>query len=778
MQRLLRSPLLPLRLLLLWLCVFANLVYATNNTPTIHYFLDTHANLTIDDLQNNPTDIAFHVTDAKILAAGFSRYPLWLKLQLTADNTQDIFQLDSFLLEQIDWYQLIDNATTQSTTAPSPIIQAPIIQHTQIEHPLLLSNQLAITPAVNSTVWVRITSKSAIHLSASLTTTTQYRPATNLSLLVFAITLSMGIVGVILHTQSQQQRLSLLSLQSLLLVLSGLNLPVISSLGYTANAMTASLLLIFLLRVSNSAQEQSWWSIRQLRIIRGLILVLLLANFWTNAPLNSTLLLLLSVLSYALWAPFAHIHITRSTLKICFSVITTDLLLWIICFGIISLQTGWWPYPQHSELAWNIITACLSVSLGLLQIRSFMREHRNIHSPTTTHTHFLHQQQRDHKVFSSFSPQPVAANETLLRRVKSGMRQEDGNGHLHDHLSVIQQEITTPHLVAHEQGTQLLAHAFNLRVLGHELLQAVENLAYSQQTPVLFAIKPGTHTHLIGPADAFMTLLQQLTKHSLQQSLRHQGPKKNINAISVRIEDEGLFDTANHAHHQYPVLLKSHLRDSNCLSEEQTNLLNQNLSNFTDQQHSQLQQDYPYLLAAKHLVEQLYGQLQIYSEGASTTCYTITLPMQSAQAHQPEPPKSFLTLKNKKILLMTYDSEYGMTMAEQASGQDIPLSLALSISQARRNLQHSHQTDAQFDLLVLDCSQAEETLQAFISEIHSSLPGYAHTPLLLLHVLTKTLPQGDHFKHASKPSAFVQLGALITSLLSKPTTTSQPFLAD
>ena len=305
-------------------------------------------------------------------------------------------------------------------------------------------------------------------------------------------------------------------------------------------------------------------------------------------------------------------------------------------------------------------------------------------------------------------------------------------------------------------------------------MQQLENITHRVQSPLLFAIKPGTHTHFIGAADALMSVLQQLAKHSLQMNtlnlpthLSQQEAKKRVNTISVRIEDEILEET-DYAAQQHPVLLKSHLRDNSCLNDESIHWLNQTFDQLTESQITQLQSAYPYLFAAKHLVEQLHGKLHIHPEGAATTCYSVSLTMHSVQNHQPEPPQSFLTLKDKKILLMTYDGEYGMTMTEQASGQDIPMSLALSISQARRNLQYSQHTDAQFDLLVLDCSQAEEALNAFISEIHSAMPGYAQTPLLLLHQLTETLPHGDRYRHATKPSAFVQLGALITSLFNKP----------
>jgi hypothetical protein len=261
----------------------------------------------------------------------------------------------------------------------------------------------------------------------------------------------------------------------------------------------------------------------------------------------------------------------------------------------------------------------------------------------------------------------------------------------------------------------------------------------------------------------------QFNSHSSQT---HLDSKKTINTISVRIEDETLPET-DYPNHQNPLLLKSHVRDTSCLNEEHIHWLNQSLDKLTDSQIAQLLSAYPHLISAKHWVEQLQGKLHIHLEGSATTCYSTSLLMQSVQIHQPEPPQSFLTLKDKKILLMTYDGEYGMTMTEQASSQDIPMSLALSISQARRNLQYTQHTDAQFDLLVLDCSQAEETLHAFISEIHSTMPGYAKTPMLLLHKLSQTLPplmgnEGDHVKHATKSSAFVQLGALITGLLSKP----------
>jgi hypothetical protein len=775
-----------LLLALLW-CWIAWSPLATAGNPKVEmaYFLDTHSNLGIEDLLDASTTTYFHALEQPTLVVGYSRYPLWLKITLPAnDSAYNTLQLDGFLLSQIDVYQSIDGQPPQH-----PHIQHQHRQHQHRQHPQLFSNRFAITP-VASTLWVRVSANSAMHLSTSLSSTslsgtaTDHNTAHDFSLLVFALTLSMGLVGVILHTQSQQtmqqplqqNRLSLVSLQGLLLVLSGINLPMISALGFNSNALTAALLLTFLLHVSDATQAQPWWSVRNLRIVRSIMAVLLIACLW-SAPLSLTLLLLVCLLSYALWAPFAHIHVSRHTFKSSLKLITADALFWLICIGISSLQTGWWPYPQHSELIWCISLILLSISLVFLQLRAFINEHRT----ASLLANDALQPRPEREVFKNLAPQPIIASPTLLPRAKLGMRQEDEEDRLHDHLSIIQQESPASHLIAQEHTANLESQAFNLRVVGHELLQELESLAYAQQTPLLFAIKPGTHTHLIGAAEGLMTLLQLLTKHSLQLS-----PAPSISspvgAISVRIEDEGIENTGienegirdesisdiNNSEQQYPVLLKCHLRDSSCLSEEKILLLNTPVKHWTDQQLAQLQLDYPHLLAAKQLIEKLQGQLLLYAEGAATTCYTLTLPMQTAQAHQPEPPKSFLTLKDKKILLMTYDGEYGMTMAEQAGGQDIPLSLALSISQARRNLQYSHQTDAQFDLLVFDCSHAEETLQAFISEIHSTLPGYVTTPLLLLHHINQTLPPDNRHQHAHKSSAFAQLGALINSLLSNP----------
>lgn len=805
-------------LVLVMTCMsLSNWANASSGTTTLHYFLDTHSQLTIEDLLSNPNATQFAAAAATPLAVGFSPYPVWLKWQLTPANNHNILKLDSFLLKQIDVYEVIEHATIK----PAPGEPA-ALRHKKIDSPRLFSNALAITPGVNSTVWVRLSAHSAIHLSATfITSAIDHLPSTdNLNLLVFAITLSLGFVGVILHTQSQQQRLSLLPLQSLLLVCSGLNLPVISQLGYTDHALTAGLLLTFFMHLHHSVREQSWWPVRQLQIVRGVLVLLLIANCWPNAPLTCALLLIIGLLAYALWTPFARISMNSNTLKMRLRMITPDLLFGFVCLGLLGLHIGTWPYPQHSEIIGNLTLIVFSMSLMLLQVRTFIDEHRRPSSASPlanagdgkalTHQAFKNkaslQQASQHQAFkhqalNNFTPQPVWYNSALLPLVKSGMRQLDGKERLHDHLSVIQQDSNLPVSAnasppAPDLGSTLdsaarVSKSFNLRILGHDILQQLEHLCHQQQTPLLFAIKPDTHTHLIGTADALVLVLQQLTRHSLQCNTTDSPPhlKNNTvqNTISVRIEEETLPET-DYPDHQHPLLLKSHLRDNSCLDEEHLHWLNQSLDQLTAAQMSQLLHAYPHLIIAKQWLEQLRGTLHIHREGSTTTCYSVSLLMQSVQIHQPEPPQSFLTLKDKRILLMTYDGEYGMTMTEQASGQDIPMSLALSISQARRNLQHSQHTDAQFDLLVFDCSQAEETLHAFINEIQSTLPGYAKTPLLLLHkqllhkqLLDKQLldthsqtqpptdhRESDHCKHAAKPSAFVQLGALITGLLNKP----------
>jgi hypothetical protein len=795
-------------LVLVMACMsLSNWANASSGTPTLHYFLDTHSQLTIEDLLSNPNATQFAAASETPLAVGFSPYPVWLKWQLTTANNHNMLKLDSFLLKQIDLYEVIEHATIEQQPGERDIgeqqpSEPASLRHKKIDSPRLFSNALAITPGVNSTVWVRLTANSAIHLSATfITSAIDHLPSTdNLNLLVFAITLSLGFVGVILHTQSQQQRLSLLPLQSLLLVCSGLNLPIISQLGFTDHALTAGLLLTFFMHLHHSVREQSWWPVRQLQIVRGVLVLLLIANCWPNTQLTSALLLIIGLLAYALWAPFARIPMNSNTLKMRLHMITPDLFFGFVCLSLLSLHIGTWPYPHHSEIICNLTLMALSMSLMLLQVRTFIDEHRRPSSASPlanagdakafTLQAFKNETFKP-QALNNFTPQPVWYNSALLPLVKSGMRQLDGKERLHDHLSVIQQDSNLPasanaippaaDLGATLDTAALVSKSFNLRILGHDILQQLEHLCHQQQTPLLFAIKPDTHTHLIGTADALVLVLQQLTRHSLQCNTSDSPPhlKNNTvqNTISVRIEEETLPET-DYPDHQHPLLLKSHLRDNSCLDEEHLHWLNQTLDQLTAAQMSQLLHAYPHLIIAKQWLEQLHGTLHIHREGSTTTCYSVSLLMQSVQIHQPEPPQSFLTLKDKRILLMTYDGEYGMTMTEQASGQDIPMSLALSISQARRNLQHSQHTDAQFDLLVLDCSQAEETLHAFIKEIQGTLPGYAKTPLLLLHKQWLHKPEqtqpptdhreSDHCKHAAKPSAFVQLGALITGLLNKP----------
>ena len=418
-----------LRIALFTLLSLSHVLHASSREPTLHYFLDTHGHLTIEDLVSNSGDVKFAAATDLQLVVGFSRYPVWLKLQLPADNEHNTLKIDGFLLQQIDWYQQIDHPS-----APTPPL------HQSIQHPHLHTNTLAITPGVNSTVWIRLTADSAIQVAVALTTASPpHAPViNNLSLLVFAFTLSLGFVGVILHTQSQYQRLSLLSLQSLLLVCSGLNLPSISTLGYTDNALTGGLLLTFFMHLHHSAREQTWWSVRQLRIVRFLLTALLIANLWPSAPLTSTLLLLLGVLSYALWAPFAHMQRTSSALKIRLRMIMPDLFFWFICVGLLGLHLGLSPHPQQSAMVWSLAIFIFSLCLALMQIRTFIDEHR---LPTNmSHAHLTDREAFKTEVFKNFAPQPILANSALLPQVKSGMRQVDSKERLHDHLSVIQQE--------------------------------------------------------------------------------------------------------------------------------------------------------------------------------------------------------------------------------------------------------------------------------------------------------------------------------------------------
>lgn len=721
------------------------------------YFLDTHNNLRLVNFQQPDNTIQFQPHSDSNLTIGFTRYPVWLQINWPADNQQSLV-IHGFLLRQIELYQ------TRS--------DGQLIYQQSIPHPHVFTNRLAVPAQAQTTkIWIRITGHSALQLHLQLDH--QARPQENLpvtaspptdrsqrdlNILALAITLSLGLVGVIFHTQSQQQRLAFLSLQSLLLVFSGL--PLANLHGYAGSALSCALLLTFFLPLESVATAQA--NKLHLGLVRGLGLLLGLVSLKPAAPLGLTLAFLICLLSYRLWIPFAHSYFTRATFTSTLSINAPNLLLWIWCFILILLHTGLWPYSQFSQIAWGLSCVVSSILLFILQLKSFVREH---HTPTLFNNDA-------HEVFSQLLPEPANVSQSLLPRVKSGMRFEDPAEHAHDHLSIIQQESSRPVL---EPSDQLLpASAFNLRVLAHELLQQLESLTLAQQVPLLFAIKPGTCTQLLGTADALTRALLYLTQHSLQHMSQS---TQNLSTISLRIEDEWISQPTSAV--SQPIWLKSYLRDNGHLSETVLDWINQSdLNQVLDNRYCT--ETYPHLLAIKRLLSPLRGTLSAHPEGAATTCYTISLPMQ-ADLHETDPPKSFSSLQDKKILLMTYDGEYGATMTEQASSQNIPLNLALSISQARRNLQATHQSEGRFDLLILDCTRAEETLRAFASEIYSTLPGYDSTPLLLLyypqalsHYLPGSQPQNpanqlaiqqDRYYYACKPSAFTTLGALISSLL-------------
>ncbi|MEJ2682562.1 MAG: hypothetical protein P8144_14140, partial [Gammaproteobacteria bacterium] len=151
----------------------------------------------------------------------------------------------------------------------------------------------------------------------------------------------------------------------------------------------------------------------------------------------------------------------------------------------------------------------------------------------------------------------------------------------------------------------------------------------------------------------------------------------------------------------------------------------------------------PFQPAHLHYARVLLAQRWLHSAGGSLSVthdhmfgarYRITFnthPQSSSATDAATLVKNSTNCNSRQLLMMTYDAEYGATMAEQANHLNHPMSLALSTKQAIRNLRHSQRVGRHFDALLIDFSRDAESLQGFVFELRE-IEQYCNIPIVLL----------------------------------------------
>ncbi len=256
-------------------------------------------------------------------------------------------------------------------------------------------------------------------------------------------------------------------------------------------------------------------------------------------------------------------------------------------------------------------------------------------------------------------------------------------------------------------------HAWTIKNLGQW-----ESYIAQNKRQLILSFKPSS-THLINSdpekiSQIFSAFFTTTIDYSTQGN------------ISVRIETIEL--------NEHQVELKITFKDNgSSVPYDVVDLINKKWITESPKQSLDMNLSHCKLSIAKKLINLANGNCDALYEGTHGCTYAFSIKVGMEKIKHDPKSNSLLSVIDTgyNSLLMTYDTEYGITMAEQANSFDVPMSLALSIKQASRNLKYQQSSPKTFDTIIIDFSHDAESLQGFVFEIRDS-QYYQNTPIILL----------------------------------------------